>query len=372
MKRKSSKLMALALTLAAVCAMVTISASAATTYTPIGGSTTITKNLVVDSDANIPDVTFTYTITRGTAVAATSTTMEILSSTKTGTIGNAVYTNADTASAIAGLPTDADPAHPTEGKKYAQKSIAVTFDTDTFTKPGVYRFVIHEADGGKPGVTYDTDPRYLDVFVVADSDTNALSVDSYLLRGSETTIGTDGDYTSDPGVKSPGFTNSIAQFDFEFSKAITGNQGDKNQRFTFTLSISNAIPGTYPVTANDVTGNPTAITVANDGTYSGTYDLTNGSTLKVLGINSTAVCTVSEDNQDYTATHTVNSGSSVSGNNSGAITLDNNYSVAFTNTRDGVIPTGVLLTVAPFTIGLFLFGAAGVYFVARKRQFDED
>ena len=45
---------------------------------------------------------------------------------------------------------------------------------------------------------------------------------------------------------------------------------------------------------------------------------------------------------------------------------------AFTNTKQGVVPTGVLLTVAPFAIGLLLFGALAVFFVARKKKRAEE
>ena len=347
-------------------------ANAATTYTPIGGSTTITKNLVVASDANIPDITFAYTITRGTAVAATATTIEILASDVAATIGSASYSNADTAHTFAGLPADADPSNPTAGYKYAQKSVTVTFPDGSFTKPGVYRYVINETNGGKPGVSYDATPRYLDVFVVAN-DANVLSVQSYVLRSEATDIGLTGDYISSPGEKSGGYTNEITQCDFDFSKTIDGNQGDKNKRFTFTLTISSAIPGVYPITSTDVTGNPSTIIVASDGTASATYDLTNGSTLSVLKLNQGAVCTVSEDAQDYTATHVVDNGQSVSGSSANPITLtDDSHSVAFTNTRDGIIPTGVIVTVAPFAIGLLVFGTGLVYMVARKLRLEED
>lgn len=373
MKKRTFKLMAVAMVFALIFAFAAIPASAATTYTPIGGSTTFVKNLVVDEDANIPDITFAYTITRGTAAAATSGTIEILASELGATIGNATFSNADTAGTQTGLPTDAEGATPTAGKKYAQKSVTVTFPAGSFTKPGVYRYVINETAGAAPGVSYDITSRYLDVFVVADPQTNALSVDSYVLRNSANTIGTDYRYTTDPDMKSSGYTNTVTQYDFDFSKTITGNQGDKNKRFTFTLNITNAIPGTYPVTATDVTGNPNTITVGTDGTYTSTFDLTNGSNFKVLGLNAGAICTVSEDAQDYTASHAVDGGSSVTGNNSGAITLvDANHSVAFTNERDGIIPTGVLLTIAPFAIGLLLFGALAIFFIARRKRRVED
>lgn len=367
--KRISKIVAALMFSTAIMGTATSTTFAATTYDPIGGTTSFTKNLVVESDANIPDIEFTYTIAPGTAVNPSTTNLEILTSNVTATVGTAQFSNADTAGATDGLPTDADPSSPTAGSKYAQKTVNITFPATSFTKPGVYRYVLNEVNGGAPGVTYDATARYLDVFVVADPATDELSVDSYVLRSTETNIGTDGDYTSDPDVKSSGYTNSVTQYDFTFTKAITGNQGDKNKRFNFTLNISNAVPGVYPVITNDVTGNPTTITVAANGTYTGTFSLTNGSSFQVVNLNKDAVCSVSEAEEDYTPTYSIDSAAAVDGNASGNITLANaSHEVAFTNTRDGIIPTGVLLTIAPFAVGLFLFGTVIVFTMTRRRR----
>ena len=369
MKKKCSLLMVMLIVLTMIISAAAVPVSAETTYTPISGSTTIVKNLVVDSDANIPDVTFNYTLRRGTPVAATATTIEILASnTGGGTIEPAVFSNADTANCINGLPTDEDPSSPTSGKKYAQKEITIVLADNSFTKPGVYRYEISEVSTpALPGVVYDESPnRYLDVFVIADED-NVLSVDSYVLRDEATAINSNGSYSTDPEVKSSGYTNSITQYDFEFSKTIAGNQGDKNKRFNFTVSISGANPGTYPIEATDVTDNPTSITVTSNGTASASFKLTDGSSLKILDLNEGAVCQVKENAEDYTATYTLDAGDSVSGSDSGAITLYANHLVAFTNTRNGIIPTGVIVAVAPFAIGICVFGAV-LIFIAVKRK----
>ena len=371
MKRKLSTALVMLLAFVLLIGTTAITASAAeTTYQSIGGSTSFVKNLVVDADANIPDVTFSYTIRRGTPKDATATTIEILESPLGGgNIGTAVFSNADTANTIIGLPTDADPSNPTAGKKYAQKSVAITFPVGTFTKPGVYRFVINETNNNLPGVTYDANPtRYLDVFVVANEN-NVLSVDSYILRDTATDIGTNGKYVVNPGVKSSGYTNSLTQYDFDFSKTISGNQADKNKRFNFTLTITGANPGTYPIIAHDVEGNPTSITVGANGTATGEYSLTDGSTVKIIGLNAGAVCTVSENAEDYTATHSLDNGTAVSGNSSGAVTLaDSDHSVAFTNTRNGIIPTGIIMTIAPFAIGICVFGAIIIFIISRRKR----
>ena len=214
MKRRFTTALVMLLAFALLIGTTAISASAETTYTPIGGSATFTKNLVVDADTNIPNITFTYSIKRGDHVDATATTVEILEGIGA-TIGTAAFSNSDTTGTIPGLPTDADPSNPTAGKKYAQKSVSVTFPATSFTKPGVYRYEITEVTTpALPGVTYDSNTkRYMDVFVVADAN-NTLSVDSYVLRDAATTIGIDGRYTSNPDDKSSGYTNSLTQYNF--------------------------------------------------------------------------------------------------------------------------------------------------------------
>ena len=369
MKRKLSTALVMLLAFVLLLGTTAITVSAETTYEPIGGSTTLVKNLVVDSDANIPDITFSYTIRRDTPKDATANTIEILESPLGGgNIDTAVFSNADTANAIDGLPTDTDPSNPTAGKKYVQKSVSITFPVGTFTKPGVYRFVITETNNNLPGVTYDSNlTRYLDVFVVAN-DNNELRINGYVLRDAATDIGTNGEYVENPDVKSSGYTNTLTQYDFDFSKTISGNQGDKNKRFNFTLNITGANPGTYPIIAHDVTDNPTSITVGANGTATGEYSLTNGSTVQVVGLNKGAVCTVTENPDDYTATHILDSGNAVSGNSSGAVTLDSDHSVAFTNTRNGIIPTGIIMTIAPFAIGICVFGAVFIFIICKRKR----
>ena len=371
MKRKLSTALVMLLAFVLLIGTTAITASAAeTTYEAIGGSTTLlVKNLVVDADANIPDITFSYNIRRDTHKDATGTTIEILEASRAAEIGTAVFSNDDTANTINGLPSDADPTSATAGKKYAQKSIPITFPVGTFTKPGVYRFVITETDNHLPGVTYDSNQtRYLDVFVVAN-DNNVLSVNGYVLRDSATDISiNNGEYVESPGVKSSGYTNILTQYDFDFSKTISGNQGDKNKRFNFTLKITGANPGVYPVITNGVTDNPTSITVGANGTATGEYSLTNGSTVKVVGLNAGAVCTVTENPDDYTATYSLDGGDAVSGADSSDVTLDRDHSVAFTNTRNGIIPTGIIMTIAPFAIGICVFGAVFIFIICRKKR----
>ena len=67
-------------------------------------------------------------------------------------------------------------------------------------------------------------------------------------------------------------------------------------------------------------------------------------------------------------TGTDDDGDENSGADSGKVTLDNDHSVAFTNTRNGVIPTGIIMTIAPFAIGICVFGAVFIFIICRKKR----
>ena len=371
MKRKSSIILTTLLTLALVISLVAIPTTAATTYTAIDGSTTFETNLIIDAGTSVPTVTFAYSIAAGTPAAATTTTIEILASDVAATVGTAAFSSSDTTTA--GTPDDAtDAAH-----EYATKDVTVTFPAGSFTKPGVYRYVITQTTTNSDGVVVDTDTtRYLDVFVVANAN-DELSIEKFICRNvdSEQAINLDDqNYADNPdwtGIdpKSDGYTNSLTQYDLVFSKAITGNQGDKNKRFTFTLNIADALPGTYVVETTDVTGNPTSITVGTGGTYEGTFDLTDGSSVTVKGLNAGATYTVSEAEQDYTPSYIYNGGASQDGDSYSDNTgIAADSSLAFTNERDGSIPTGIIMASAPYVIGLCLFGAVVIFMISRKKR----
>ena len=51
-----------------------------------------------------------------------------------------------------------------------------------------------------------------------------------------------------------------------------------------------------------------------------------------------------------------------------SITLNSDHSVAFTNTRNGIIPTGIIMTIAPFAIGICVFGAVFIFIICRKKR----
>lgn len=401
MKRNISKILAIVMTLALVMSFAAVSA-AAVDYTAATGSNQddlFTKYLIVDSETQIPDAEFTFNIVAGTAVPGSATNaLEIKAGPDADqvVISPAVFHLGDTTTT--GRPGDATAT----GYQYASVGVDVDFSGVTFTEPGVYRYVVTEVDGQQNGFTYDSanntiQPRYLDVFVEPSaSDPTVLEVTNYALRNAATNFERvlnqqtgqyEYRYVSNPTVKTDSIENEYEAVDLEFTKAITGNQADKNKKFAFTLELTGVNPGEY---ALDITGtdvvDPESTHVApddNTGVYTITvsdsdYDstnevytvtetfyLTDGDVVKVLGLPVGYGYTLTEDAEEYqsTAASVTNYTDPTTGSNVNA-----DKATSFTNDLNGIIPTGVIITIAPFVIGLFVFGAVILFMFSRRRR----
>lgn len=410
MKKRTLKIMAIAMVFALIFAFAAIPTSAANYTTEQyaqGGTTTFNKHLVVDSDTNIPNKTFSFSVASGNAMAATNNTVAVLAGPVVENNGEvtspsiADVTFAPNNTTTNGLPSDAAGSSPTAGKKYATQTATVSFADITFPEPGVYRYTITEAAQTSPYSlsASSTNPLTLDVYVT-NNNNGSLEVSEYVLHtgtaapAANATSGTAdvshvGDALSD---KTDNFTNEYSTKDLGISKRVSGNQASKDKYFEFTVTVPNmAATDTFDVditgavadpVRNDATNasftsmsNPTSVTGAELDTGVKFY-LQDGQFVKILGLPAGASYTVTENAEDYTSTPgndivavAAQGGDPAKNYTDNAnSTLDADKYVGFTNTRDGVIPTGVLLTVAPFAIGLLLFGALAVFFIARKKR----
>ena len=423
MKKRTLKIMAIAMVFALIFAFAAIPASAVgSNYTAVnGGETTFTKFMVVDADTHIPNVTFDFSIAPiATGKPATASTVAVYAPdsagvTGTPTISDPVFTSSAT--------TYDSPQHVDEGKlnlatgkKYAKETVTVNFSNVSFPEPGIYRYVVTEA-AASGAYSHDTQntggtalTRYLDVYVTDKEDGTGLLVSSYVLHKNDGPVNANSnagssDVASDTNPvadKSASYVNEYATKDLGISKEVSGNQASRDKYFEYTVTIENLVEGdTYTVdysnadasiNANpneattviteDVT-QPSTLTVAANGTsITQKFYLQHGQSIKILGLPTTATYTVTENKEDYTSTsgNTIEAvpASGTQGeqgyvqartyNDPTTGNMSDDHYVGFTNTKDGVIPTGVLLTIAPFAIGLLLFGALAVFFIARKKR----
>ena len=322
-------------------------------------------------------------------------------------------------------------------EKYAKKKLTLDFSTVQFTEPGVYRYLITET-GTNQGIANDTGVtgadntyRTLDVYVqdYADYYANLSVTTGYTVpSGKELFIAGyvlyEGKHDAAPSAtatsaapKSTSYTNAYSSYDLTFSKEVTGNQGSKDKYFAFTVQISGAVAGTvYEVSYADdgnanttdgdadtaISANPNAATTCitsdvtqpatllagADGTVSQVFYLQHGQKIAIRGLAEGTQYTITEEPEDYTPSAAI-SGDTKTGDATGDgsdITLTGNAMsddfiqkdtvIDFTNNRQGVIPTGVLSTLAGSlciaAIGIAGIAGGTIYMKKKKSEDDEE
>ena len=231
-------------------------------------------------------------------------------------------------------------------------------------------------------------------------------------------------------TKSVGFKNTYVTHDLTFSKTVDGNQASRDKFFMFKVEIKNATAGNLfdvdiaeaesavPETVNAATQAryasqknaaqlvaDTTKKVADDGytfalnsgsTTEGTitayYYLQHGNTVTIKGLSDKTSYTITEYQEDYepefVLTGDTKNGDEDAGTNITSLTVDTTDSTveswtakyadtaltkdtnaAFKNTRQGTIPTGILLSVAaPAGVGVVVISGIAYLVIKNKRS----
>ena len=377
-----------------------------------GGNTTFTKYLVLDAEANVPNATFSYTIKAGTAIDGTADNMQVYAG-KFAVNGKGKVTAPVVSDVTFAVDNDTTDGADNDGitndasKKYASQTINADFTGVKFDEPGVYRYIVTEDLNESQGVAVaGSIAKTLDVFV-EDDGTGTLSVKSYVLYNTvintapekNTAVDENADKTAEDGKKTDGFVNTYDTNDLTLSKTVTGNQGSKDKYFKFEVTVKNAVAGTVydvdlknaddTVAENSATNadyigkkNPTSITADNEGKATATFYLQNGQSIKILGLAEGTAYEIEETPEDYVPTAVITGDTERTADNLDVALLDNKVfdteltedtTVAFTNDRQGAIPTGVILSVAaPVAIGVAVLGGIVFLFVRNKKRDTEE
>lgn len=415
----------LALTTAAAGTM-PVMAEGKDAYTAVaGGKATFEKYLTMNSQSEVPNATFKFSVDGGvTALDSDGTsTLHVYAGNDannvvgTPTISDAVFAQGNTTyDAIQDQPTSVTVKNQDDGKttnkdlltldtgkKYARHDVTVDFSGVKYKEPGVYRYKITEQATTNQGITNDADAtRVMDVYVVDDEkNAGTLKVEGYVLQNAEPdgTVKRDGTGAVE---KSKGYTNDYTTHDLEISKTVAGNQASRDEYFKMTVKISKAVAGTvYDVdlkqadaktkinaASTEAHTNPAKLTVGADGTVTQDFYLQNGQSIKIQGLADKTAYSINEDaslmdKEGYdpaaAITGDTKTGDGVNAKDiamdastytvtDDAITADT--TVAYTNTKEGTIPTGIIMSVAPYA-AIVLLGGAGATIVMRKKK-EED
>ncbi len=410
--------------------MMAVPVCAATTYTPVAGtSCNFNKYLIMDAGDTVPDVTFSFTVTPGIARSADTSSndvMQVLPGVGTPTIADVTFAPTDTTQTavtteidvqrvandrIASL--DATTGVELEaGEKFATKQATVSFTGITFDEPGIYRYIVTETASAAheaAGIMHDNDvDRVLDVYVT-DDGTGTLVVSAYVMHTDDknVTIGTDmgsADVATAAAKlddKTDGFTNEYNSKDLKVSKEVTGNQASRDKYFALTVTTTgleatdkfvvsltadsddntndgnaDATSGTNSATIADNAGKTNLQEVTGAQLNAGqVFYLQHGQSVVIRGLNPNATYTVTENAEDYKSaamTDKTNSGTigAVAEANTGNTKM---AEAGFTNTRDGIIPTGIILSAAGLLVVAVIVVAGIVFFGVRsRRKYEEE
>ena len=423
--KRTCKFIALLVTLALSVMLMAPCVFATDNYAEVAGtSTTFKKYLVLPKNVAVPNLTFNFTIASGAAVTGDASNLPIyrgddadrVDGVPTIAADQAAFTTADSTTNGAAddkITNDAE-------KKYAEKDVTIDFSGVKFKEPGIYRYIITEDRSAPAGVSFDGEPkRTLDVNVVDDN--GALKVESYVMYYGEissaqnkTTVKEEtdrkyaGDATITAGDKCSSYINQYPSHNLYIGKKISGNQASKDKYFRFTVTLSNAgnaslihVGGDYndndalnsdvnaatTVLDTDIpegeTGytNPSSFTTEADGSKVVVFYLQGDQYVNLMGLKEDAVFEIAED--DYSAdgyvstatsaTDTFTIGTLVFNNGVTGTISDTDIYAGFLNTKQGTIPTGVILAAS----GLLISGAVvvgGIIFFGRrsKKKYEDE
>ena len=203
--------------------------------------------------------------------------------------------------------------------------------------------------------------------------------------------------------KTDNFVNFYDAFSLTFGKEVTGNQGSKDKYFKMTLSLTAPVDVTFTVdianadatvpsnSATDSTyvglTNPTSITATKGTAVTTDFYLQDGQYIIVKGIPAGTTYALTEAEEGYKKTEKISADlSSISWDTtndtpsvvfdalndavSGTIT-DADIHTGYTNAKDGILPTGVLVKATPVIV-ISVLAIAGVVFFAVRNAKNKD
>lgn len=351
MKRRMNKRMATAaLAGAMVLSMNGMSAFAAVT------EFNLTKEVTTDGNTHAPNTAFSFTIE---PYVHTDTEKDDTFEGAVVSAGVEGGLTLDTANDFSFAPGDEVSASYTKTGK-------IKVDATKFPEPGVYHYLVTETQGTYNGITYDVTPRHVYVYVVngtAGYEVQAVKVVK------------DGEKDKADNLKivnnyGDGTTPDDDVHDFIIKKTVTGNQGNKNKNFDFTVTIDGddtdkAGKEKYKAVKTPKTGDPEIMHITDE--EAATFTLMDGETLHIYGLSEKDEYTVTE--ADYS---TEGYTTKVKDNNAKGKLEADGVEVEFINDKNVGPATGVAMTFAPYVLLVAAAGGLGAVVLGKKKREDDE
>ena len=254
-----------------------------------------------------------------------------------------------------------------------------------FKKPGIYNYIIEQTAGSTAGVTYATSNKLLlkvTVFnKVINEDTGATEIWKAYALYHLTDDSTASKWTVNGNkIDGTAIENVYTANVVNVSKTIKGSMANHDQTFDFkaVFTVPEGLTWTPAITFAE--GGITA--TKNDA---GEWEFVLGDKDQIHFNNIPAGVTfyiaeadyTGEDDatgtKGYTTTYKYNTDNAVTGIKTDTLTMNANAAtVAYTNTKGGMIDTGVILDNAPYIALLTIVAVGAVVMIMKKRRNYED
>ncbi|AUG49704.1 pilin [Streptococcus pyogenes] len=238
------------------------------------------------------------------------------------------------------------------------KSTEFDFSKVVFPGIGVYRYTVSEKQGDVEGITYDTKKWTVDVYV---GNKEGDGFEPKFIVSKEQ--GTD--------VKKPvNFNNSFATTSLKVKKNVSGNTGELQKEFDFTLTLNESTNFKKDQIVSLQKGNE-KFEVKIGTPYK--FKLKNGESIQLdkLPVGITYKVNEMEANKDgYKTTASLKEGDGQSKMyqlDTEQKTDESADEIVVTNKRDTQVPTGVVGTLAPFAV-LSIVAIGGVIYITKRKK----
>ena len=256
---------------------------------------------------------------------------------------------------------------------YGELAMSKVFDdANAFPHAGVYAYTVTETDLGVENLTCDSSEYIVRIYVANDGD--GLKFDGITVekdgekvdptKGDAETSGFNFENTYDEVIEDENGVLTI-------KKVIDGDYGDKTKEFPITVTVT--IPSTaeaadVEVADGEVTGDAPELTV--------TANLANNGEIKFTKLPAGTTFKVEEDQDaEYTgaiagdlvtAKDDFAKGEDIAVESTGPV-VETGMEVTLTNTRDEMIPTGVVINTLPYIL-IVAVAAAGFFYMQMKKR----
>ncbi len=309
-----------------------------------GSKVVITKSVELNDDKVLmPNTSFKFTVEPDNTAHGTKDKLEVRPGVElTGKEFKVDYTNTDKSAT-------------------KDKTVEVDFSKVEFTKVGIYRYNVAEVKGQTKGVTYDETKYQLDVYVYYD-EVVGKNIAKYVVPSEK-------DSTKKKPIQ---FNNKLKTTSLTVKKTVTGNAGERDREFDFTLEL---IPNAEFEKGKKVTftkkgkDNTKTDVVATIGEAT-TFKLKDGESLTLDKLPVGISYKVREaEVAGYKTTAQLKDGDSTEAYNLGDdhVSDETPDVIEVTNNKEGIIPTGVVNTIAPFAALAIVAIGGSLYFVKRKK-----